>query len=257
MAGIIKAGDGGSGARARDGEGGNDTTDGSAPGVLTYWDGNGGSKGDRGIAAHFGMLTEGSQATATVDRSIVVPSDNSTPGKQGNDGWGGVNLTKCSYDKENPDSKLTGANSEPKAYHIFEYVYCNGYITDSYSQNSNSIKVNVRVRKVNDTDEDSRAEIELETNGNTEEVNITFTKNDTTANITYEYTLPQYNESTGHGVICISKHTQINRFIVAFVGWFKIERLQVDVYRYDRCTEAEMYGLVKGSNNAFSWSKVN
>lgn len=117
--------------------------------------------------------------------------------------------------------------------------------------------MNVRVRKVNDTDEDSRAEIALETSGNTEEVNITFTKNDTTANITYECTLPQYNESIGHGVISISKHTQINRFIVAFVGLFKIIRLQVDVYRYDRCTEAEMYGLVKGNDNAFSWSKVN
>ena len=100
VAGIIKAGDGGSGSRARDGEGGNDSSNG-APYNGTFGDGTGGSKGDRGIAAHFGMLTEGSQATATVDRSIVVPSDNGTPGKQGNNGWGGMNLQRIYYDHSN------------------------------------------------------------------------------------------------------------------------------------------------------------
>ena len=34
-------------------------------------------------------------------------------------------------------------------------------------------------------------------------------------------------------------------------------QVSVKFYAYNGITEAEMYGLVKGNDNAFSWSKVN
>lgn len=114
MAGIIKAGDGGSGARARDGVGGNDTTDGSAPGVLTYGDYNtatdadgqsiyfGGDKGSQGNVYYFGTTAIGDDTEEDItNESEVIESSDGKQGSRGNDGWGGMNLQRIYYDHSN------------------------------------------------------------------------------------------------------------------------------------------------------------
>lgn len=228
--GTIKSGDGGSGSRGLDGIGGRDSVDGSAPYNGTYGNNAGDSAGIAGKAYKYGSTNETKSLTS---------SDGSF-GSRGNDGWGGVNLSKYRYDEEDPDGRMTGTseNFEPTTYHTFKHIYGNAGTTAAYSQNYNPVWVYVRVRKVNITTENSRAEMELETEDNTEWVNITFTKNDTTANITYDDTLFLYDENSGHGFICVSRHTRIDRFIIGFIGWFRIQRIQVDVYRYDACTSA-------------------
>ena len=113
MAGIIKAGDGGSGARARDGVGGNDSSNG-APYNGTSGDSNtagtdadgkpiyfGGDKGNQGNVYYFGAKEIGNTEEDITNESKVIESSDGKQGSRGNNGWGGMNLQRIYYDHSN------------------------------------------------------------------------------------------------------------------------------------------------------------
>lgn len=263
--GIIKSGDGGSGSRGLDGKGGKDSVDGSAPYNGTYGSNAGGEAGSAGGAYSYQINSTETNPTSPISITGSYKIDNiaSSAGSRGNYGWGGVNLSKYSYDKEDPDGNATGADANPKTYYTFQNVYGNGGTTYSYSQNYNPVWVYVRVRKVRSTEETSRAEIELETSGDTEWVNITFTKNDYSNTAIYDTCGSDYNEKTGHGIIFISRKTEIQRFKgTNLIAWFRIKRIQVDVYRYDACTSAVLINkdgkqyVWDQEKNQYIWGKV-
>ncbi len=96
MAGIIKAGDGGSGTRARDGEGGNDSSNG-APYNGTFGDGTGGDAGDPGSVQlyedqNFENSSSNEGDTLVTIQRDALPTIAATDGSRGNDGWGGLYL---------------------------------------------------------------------------------------------------------------------------------------------------------------------
>ena len=107
VAGIIKAGDGGSGARARDGVGGNDSSNG-APYNGTSGDNTGGDAGDPGSVQlykdqNFETLTSNDDDGTTIVHVTIqrgaLPTIAAADGSRGNDGWGGVNLTVYVHEK--------------------------------------------------------------------------------------------------------------------------------------------------------------
>lgn len=104
VAGIIKAGDGGSCARARDGVGGNDSSNGApyngtsgdyntagtdADGKPIYF---GGDKGSQGNVYYFGAKEIGNTEEDITNESKVIESNDGKQGSRGNDGWGGLYL---------------------------------------------------------------------------------------------------------------------------------------------------------------------
>ena len=96
--GIVKAGDGGNGRRGADGRGGTDKTDGTAPTNGTYGATHGGEYGAAGAAYYY----SGSTKTATKDETAFINAsagagwsgETSDTWGHGNDGWGGLNLTR-------------------------------------------------------------------------------------------------------------------------------------------------------------------
>ena len=117
--GIIKSGDGGSGSRGLDGKGGADSTDGSAPGVLTYGDSTGGAAGDPGSVQVYEDQNFENSSSNEEDTTIVhvtiqrdaLPTIAATDGSGGNNGWGGMNLQRIYYnhsDKRKRDKEFYG-----------------------------------------------------------------------------------------------------------------------------------------------------
>ena len=106
--GVVKAGDGGNGRRGTDGKGGIDRTDGTAPTNGTTG-AAGGAAGSVGMAYYYSGQTTarpGNEETNTgAIQGTLIQIDQkkesaAISGSQGNNGWGGLNLTTYRADKE-------------------------------------------------------------------------------------------------------------------------------------------------------------
>lgn len=137
VAGIIKAGDGGSGARARDGVGGNDSSNG-APYNGTSGDSNGGKGGAPGSVQlykgqNFKTLTsnddDGTTIVHVTTQRDALKTIAATDGSRGNDGWGGVNLYVYSANHSEGNTDAWGGHKE-KTFGSFN-VYNNGQCIDA------------------------------------------------------------------------------------------------------------------------------
>lgn len=252
MAGIIKAGDGGSGARARDGEGGNDSSNG-APYNGTSGDYNtatdadekpiyfGGDKGSQGDVYYFGAKEIGNTEEDITNESKVIESSDGKQGSRGNDGWGGVNLSKYEYIEINDTLSYgigTVKGNLTRTRETFTVQF-----NATRSNFNESIPVEILFRLGSDYEEDALTPL-VWRNSREElyKVQICFDKDyyGGTFEYTVDWTKLCLDDERDYNLIYSTKGEIHSDIFMYYIGPFgKYEALQTVFYVYSNLTSAE------------------
>ncbi len=245
VAGIIKAGDGGSGARGLDGQGGDDSTNGSAPYNGTYGDSNtagtdadgkpiyfGGDKGNQGHVYRFATTgIDNDEDDGVTNLSKVIESSDGKQGSRGNDGWGGVNLYVYSANRD-VDNKGISGGYEEETFGTFN-VYNNGKCVDAENPNqvTNYYTVYSKFEIGRNVSDDRADKLNVITKNNDEGstwYEIYFSKNNTPGIEWYENSTSIINnENNFYARLFTSGSINATN---ALVTWYQINNISVKIY---------------------------